>query len=89
VTELRKIPFARVMLLNYGMHRIFEREVPGEFWALDDDNAMVSCPCGETPCVPFESVAMCECERGYLYDGQAVKVAFSPKDQPKEEPVPA
>jgi hypothetical protein len=42
-----------------------------------------------TPCVPFESVAMCECERGYLYDGQAVKVAFSPKDQPKEEPVPA
>jgi hypothetical protein len=69
--------------------REFARRVPPEFWALEDAVAVVACPCGETPAAVPGTSKTCECGRAYLYDGQIVRVAFSPLDQPEQEPAPA
>jgi hypothetical protein len=57
----------------------FVTEIPGEFWNEDDGQAVVACPCGGTPIVPFNAIRACECERFFAFTGRTVRVANSPK----------
>lgn len=57
------------------------RKIPPEFWTLIEDRRVdVACPCGETPRVAYDGITKCGCERVYVYDGQAVRVANSPTE---------
>jgi hypothetical protein len=49
----------------------FQREVPGEFWSLEGEQVVVSCPCGvdPAPAVPLGGTLECpgeDCGRWYL-----------------------
>lgn len=68
-----------------GLLAQFTATVPGEFWTVDSETAVVACPCGETPNVPFNSIRDCGCERIFAFTGREVRVANSPKGS--SEPV--
>lgn len=61
-----------------GLLGEFSGTVPGEFWNEDSGEAVIACPCGETPSVPFNSIRACECERIFTYTGRNVRVANGP-----------
>jgi len=57
----------------------FDRAIPDDFWVKSGvDEAEVSCPCGETPCLELGAPHVCACERAFVYLGRSVRVAFSP-----------
>lgn len=65
--------------------------IPGDFWAQDvnDDGfseAVVSCPCGETPHIEVGCVEKCVCERWFFFAGPEVLVANSPARQAESQP---
>lgn len=66
-----------------GLLAEFSGTVPGEFWNEDSGEALVACPCGETPAVPFNAIRGCGCERIFAFTGRDVRVANSPKGQPE------
>lgn len=58
----------------------FQREVPGEFWTLDGDHVVVSCPCrvDPAPAVPLGGTLECpgeDCGRWYLATNRALLCA--------------
>lgn len=63
-----------------GVAENFQTEIPHEFWQPDGDDALVSCPCGETPVVGRELLAECDCGRWFLFTGAAVWVWRPPAD---------
>lgn len=87
---LRKIPFGAFVSRIPDLAAAFQVKVPGQFWALMEGRVDVACPCGATPhpgdwpeaCPGAEHNA---CPRWYVFDGEDVRVAFSP---PRGTPVP-
>lgn len=58
--------------------------IPSEFWALDVNDegyseAVVACPCGNTPHIEVGTMEQCSCPRIFFFGGPAVFVANSPK----------
>lgn len=68
VTPLRSIP---------GLYDQLQK-VPGEYWRGKRRTAVVKCPCGKAPEPPVGRSVECDCERIYIYTGQAVLVGNSP-----------
>ena len=72
-----------VGFLAHGVPVIAEalsRKIPDEFWILvENEEVDVACPCKETARVAYDRLTTCRCGRTYLYDGDAVRVANSPK----------
>lgn len=81
-TEPRRLDFLTMAQAVPGLAEQFSRRVPPEFWNLDRRVAVIACPCGEEPAAEFAVPATCECGRAYLYDGECVRVAFSPAKEP-------
>lgn len=56
--------------------------IPDAFWSSDvddgDEVAVVSCPCGEEPRVPLNSMRACECSRVFFHAGRDVRAANRP-----------
>lgn len=48
------------------------KRVPGEFWQLDADEAIVACPCGVEPRIRIDGVVECDCARLFAFDGDQV-----------------
>lgn len=72
----------------------FSRKIPSGAWAeVDAGTAEIACPCGEECLVQRAIPRMCDeaaagddpekarCPRAYLWDGEDVRVAFSPHPQ--------
>lgn len=78
--RLSYLTFARAVP---GLLGQFEDIVPGEYWQEDSGEALVACPCGETPAIPFNAICGCQCERIFAFTGRDVRVANSPKGQPE------
>lgn len=93
--DLYKIPFLAYASAAPLLAEAFSRKIPPEFWSVDTDTALVSCPCGELATTELGIPSFCGgsdwvdedrprddekdgCGRAYLYDGMAVRVAFSP-----------
>jgi hypothetical protein len=73
LTMLRSIP---------GLPSQF-RSIPDDFFTLDVNEegyteAVIACPCGETPTVEIGRLVECACERFFLNMGVRVLVANSP-----------
>lgn len=67
-----------------GPNRAFARRVPDSFFTLDAEEdgtqvAVVACPCGQAPRIPFARCVECTCERFYLALRDRVLVANSPE----------
>lgn len=75
---LRKLDFLTMARAVPGLAEQFAKKIPSEFWTLDDQTAIVSCPCGETPESEVGVPSSCSCDRIYLYDGEAVRVTYAP-----------
>jgi hypothetical protein len=60
---------------------LWRTTVPGQFWAQKEaDTYVISCVCGQTPEVTgWLVVTRCECGRGFLYDGDDIRVDKSPQ----------
>lgn len=73
-----------------GFAAQFNRKVPASFWSLDDDSAVVACPCGGSPAIGPSRLTGCEpnCPRYYLFTGDVVWVAGSPVSEPTVEEAP-
>lgn len=83
VEGFRAVPW----LLHY-----FDKEVPGSFWMLDGDEAVISCPCGHTPYVPFNVLVECDgpdCGRCFFFDGNRVRVARNAEGSDASAPEPS
>ncbi len=71
-----------------GLLGVFDKVVPPEFYARENDAAIVTCSCGvpEKLTVPFNRPVHCEgvgCHRWFFYDTIRVRVAREP-DPPTE-----
>lgn len=59
--------------------------IPGEFWIQDDEEAVVTCPCGEEPRVPLGSIRPCAggkaCKRVFFFTGKDVRSAALSDDE--------
>lgn len=81
---LRKMPFGAFVRSVPGLGEAFAVKVPSNFWALNEGVVDVSCPCSALP-HPDQWPAPCPgaerngCPRWYLFDGENVRVAFSPR----------
>jgi hypothetical protein len=76
--ELRKLSFLTMARAVPALAEMFSRKIPPEAWALDGETATVSCPCGALPESEHGVPVPCpgECGRHFLYDGEAVRVAY-------------
>jgi hypothetical protein len=55
------------------------RLVPPDFWTLDGQNAIVACPCGETPApLALGPMIECGCGRFFFFEGSDVWSFGSP-----------
>lgn len=77
--DLKRLSFLTMARAVPELAAQFSRKIPPEFWTLDGTTAIVSCPCKSTPAAAEGIPTSCACERSYLYDGQAVRVAGGPK----------
>lgn len=82
----RRLTFDVMCAAVPGLASQFKTRVPAAFWAQEVRKdrerpvAVVSCPCGGEPVAEMGVPTGCEgCERVYVYDGDHVHVAFSPK----------
>lgn len=71
--------------------RAFQAEVPGEWFALDGDVAVIACPCkvDPPPAARFNVVTRCAgegCGRWFFFNGSRVLVAKEPDDYVPEDP---
>lgn len=52
------------------------KSIPGEFWQVDDEHAIVACPCGEEPHVALGGTHFCtgeDCHRVFFFMGREVR----------------
>lgn len=82
--EPRRLDFGMMARALPALAEMYARKIPGEAWALDGDTASVSCPCGELPESTKGIPVPCpgDCGRSFLYDGEAVRVAYPDKFVP-------
>lgn len=76
--EPRRLDFAMMARAVPGLARQFveppAKQVPPEFWHLDnDETAVVACPCGTEPHVAIQTLETCECGRVFVFDGDQVR----------------
>jgi hypothetical protein len=65
------------------------REVPGDYWSLDDQTAVIACPCGETPAaLALSALTECACGRFFFFDGSNVWALGAPADAAAQEEPP-
>lgn len=64
--------------------KLFTGTVPADFWTIEEEMAVVACPCGAEPQVEQNQLAICdgeECGRVFLRLGEEIKVAkFDPAE---------
>lgn len=74
--EPRRLGFTIMARAVPGLARQFAeppaKRVPGEFWQLDGDEAVVACPCGVEPRIRIDGVLACTCGRLFVFDGDDV-----------------
>lgn len=81
---LRKMPFGAFVRSIPDIAEAFVTKVPGNFWAYNEGLVTVPCPCKGATVYPRQWPAPCPaaestgCPRWYLFDGEDVRVAFSP-----------
>lgn len=78
--QLKRMGFTEYLRAMPWLLGYFTKDVPGEMFMLDGEDAVVSCPCGVEPAprVPFNQVVRCEgerCRRWFFFDGRRVRVA--------------
>lgn len=84
-TPPQRMSFFRIAGGVAGLAALFDTVVPPDFWTLVDAHTVeISCPCGESPSAPMGRPVECACERFFVYDGDDVKVAFSPREKPPD-----
>lgn len=75
--EPRRVGFTIMARAVPGLGQQFAvppaKRVPGEFWQLEVDEAVVACPCGVEPRVRLDGVVACECGRLFVFDGDEVR----------------
>lgn len=82
---LRKMPFGAFVRNIPELAETFTVTVPGNFWTQIEGRVEVPCPCKGATVHPTEWPAPCpaaertSCPRWYLFDGENVRVAFSPR----------
>lgn len=82
---LRKMPFGAFVRNIPDIAEAFRVKVPSNFWTDFEGRVEVPCPCKGATIHPTQWPAPCPaadrtgCPRWYLYDGENVRVAFSPK----------
>lgn len=82
---LRKMPFGAFVNQIPEIASAFEVKVPGNFWTISEGRVEVPCPCKGATVYPTQWPAPCPaaertgCQRWYVFDGENVRVAFSPK----------
>lgn len=82
---LRKMPFGAFVHRIPELAEAFTVKVPGNFWTHMEGRVEVPCPCKGATVHPTEWPAPCpaaertSCPRWYLFDGEDVRVAFSPR----------
>jgi hypothetical protein len=76
--EPRRLSFLTMARAVPALAEMFSRKIPPEAWALDGETAVVSCPCEALPESERGIPVPCpgECGRHFLYDGEAVRVAY-------------
>ena len=63
-----------------GLAALFDTVVPQNLWALvDDGEAELPCPCAEVIHLPAGRPVECACGRFFVFDGDEIRVAFSPR----------
>lgn len=82
---LRKWPFAAVVRGIPELAEAFQTKVPGNFFTVIEGRVEVPCPCKGATVYPALEPAPCpaaertDCPRWYVFDGEDVRVAFSPR----------
>lgn len=70
--------------VNRFLLRNGAKSIPGEFWQVDDEEAIVACPCGEEPHVALGGLRFCageDCHRVFFFMGREVRsVTLSDED---------
>lgn len=93
---LRKWPFAAVVRGIPELAGAFQTKVPGNFFTISEGRVEVPCPCKGATVFPALTPSPCPaaertgCPRWYVFDGEDVRVAFSPRGgapTPQDEPV--
>ena len=75
----RRMTFWTFVRTIPGLAELFDTVVPQNLWALvDDGEAELPCPCGEEIHLPEGRPIECECGRFFVFDGDEIRVAFSP-----------
>lgn len=61
------------------------KSIPGEFWQVDEEEAVIACPCGEEPHVALGNYHFCtgeDCNRIFFFMGRDVRsVTLSDEQQ--------
>lgn len=82
---LRKMPFGAFVRNVPELAETFITKVPGNFWTVIEGRVEVPCPCKGATVHPTPWPAPCPaaertgCPRWYLFDGEDIRVAFSPR----------
>jgi hypothetical protein len=75
----RRMTFWTIARSIPGLAELFDTVVPANLWALvDDGEAELPCPCGEAIHLPAGRPVECSCGRFFVFDGDEIRVAFSP-----------
>ena len=75
----RRMTFWTIARSIPGLVDLFDTVVPQNLWALvDDGEAELPCPCGEEIHLPEGRPVECSCGRFFVFDGDEIRVAFSP-----------
>lgn len=76
----RRMTFWTFVRTIPGLAALFDTVVPQNLWALvDDGEAELPCPCGEDIHLPEGRPVECSCGRFFVFDGDEIRVAFSPR----------
>lgn len=77
---------ASTLMASWGVRL---REVPGDYWNLDDQTAVIACPCGESPmALALAPLTECSCGRFFFFDASNVWVLGSPTPPEPENETP-
>ena len=75
----RRMTFWTIARSIPGLAELFDTVVPQNLWALaGDGEAELPCPCGEAIHLPEGRPVECSCGRFFVFDGDEIRVAFSP-----------